>query len=144
MASQEGLNQDQQVDPGIDDKLQTHNLGDTLGYLPECSKLHEAVLKADAGYLLGRSGLHTLFAPRNDGLPFLNAEQVESFLTKHLVAGGSELSDLHLCKNVKTESGEVLPVSYKEGVLRIGPAAVVRSDIPCTNGFLHIVDRPLV
>lgn len=143
MASQEGISQDQTVDPGIDDKLQTHNLGDTLGRLRECSALHDLVVKAGAQYLLGRSGLHTLFAPRNEAIANLRPEEVEPFLLKHLVAGGSELADLHLCKTVKTESGEVLPVSYQDGVLRIGAATVVHSDIPCTNGFIHVIDRTL-
>lgn len=144
MASQEGISQNQTVSPDTDARLETHSLGDTLAYLPECSVLHDLVGKAGTAYLLGRSGLHTLFAPRNEALNDVRAQDLDAFLRRHLVAGGSEVSDLHHCQTIKTESGDVLPVSYENGILKIGPATVVRSDVPCTNGFIHIIDRTLL
>ncbi|MBV8710091.1 MAG: hypothetical protein JO028_23105, partial [Acidobacteriaceae bacterium] len=46
MASQEGINQDQTVDAGIDDKLQTHDMASTLARLKECSLFYEIIEKA--------------------------------------------------------------------------------------------------
>jgi hypothetical protein len=34
-----------------------------------------------------------------------------------------------------------MPVSRQGATVRFGEATLVRSDIPCTNGMLHIVDR---
>lgn len=144
MASQEGISQNQTVTPDTDERLETHNLGDTLAHLPECSVLRDLVVGADSQFVLGRSGMHTLFAPRNEALAGAHPDDVYQFLTNHLLAGGSEVSDLHLCHSIKLESGEELPVSFDNRVLKIGPATVIRADIPCTNGFIHVVDRTLL
>ncbi len=140
MASQEGISQDQMVDPGLDEKLKTHSIGDTLNQLPECSRLAGLVAQAGAAYLLNRSGMHTLFAPVDAALEGVTAQNVEAFLTQQLLAGGSEVSDLRLCKEVKTQGGLSLPVEHENDGLRIAKAKLLRADIPCTNGFIHVVD----
>lgn len=144
MASQEGTTQDQTVDEGIDDNLRTHTIGETLARLPECTALSNLVERADASYLLRRSGLHTLFAPVNEALKQLSDGNIEAFLTRHMLSGSNESSDLEKCSTVKTTAGEEFPVVLENGFLRIGPAKVVHSDIACTNGVIHIVDRVLI
>jgi uncharacterized surface protein with fasciclin (FAS1) repeats len=140
VASQEGISQDQMVDPGIDENLKTHSIGDTLARLPECARLASLVSEAGAGYLLNRSGMHTLFAPVDAALQGVTVREVEAFLTRHLLAGGSELSDLRLCKEVKTQSGGTLPVQVENDRVRVANTEIVRSDIPCTNGFIHVIN----
>lgn len=140
MASQEGISQDQMVDPALDERLKTHSIGDTLSQLPECSRLAGLVAEAGAAYLLNRSGMHTLFAPVDSAMEGVTAQNVEAFLTQQLLAGGSEVSDLRLCKEVKTQSGLSLAVERENDGVRIAHAKLIRSDIPCTNGFIHIVD----
>lgn len=146
MASQEGINQDQMVDAGIDEKLKTVTIAETLARIAECSKLQKLVQDADVEYVLRRSGLRTLLAPRNEALDSMalpNAEDAEEFLNRHLLPGGIESFDLRRMQNVKTLAGESLPVSPEDGTFRIGPALIVRSDIPCTNGVIHVVDAVL-
>ena len=143
MASQEGTNQDQTVDPGIDARLQTRNIAEKLATLEECSALVRLVREADAEYMLRRSGLRTLLAPRNEALPHLTPDKVEEFLERHLLQGGQETFDLRRCREVKTVAGTFLPVAHEKGNVRIGNALITRSDIPCTNGVIQIVDAPL-
>lgn len=143
MASQEGINQDQTVDPGIDARLQTRNIAERLATLEECSTLARLVREADLEYILRRSGLRTLLAPRNEALPNLPPEQVEEFLERHLLQGGQETFDLRRCREVKTVAGTVLPITQENGNIRIGNALITRSDIPCTNGVIQVVDAPV-
>ena len=143
MASQEGINQDQTVDPGIDTRLQTRSIAESLASLEECSAFSNLVREADLDYVLRRSGLRTLLAPRNESLRDVHPQDVEEFLNLHLLPGGQESFDLRRCRQIKTVSGKVLSVEQENGSIRIGKALITRSDIPCTNGVIQIVDSPV-
>jgi uncharacterized surface protein with fasciclin (FAS1) repeats len=143
MASQEGISQDQTVDPGIDERLETRSIGATLSRIEQCSKLLELVKGAELEYLLDRSGLRTLFAPNNEALGASSPSDVEQFLNDHLVRGGFETFDLRRAKQLKTESGRTVPVELRDGLTVVGGASIVRSDVPCTNGVVQVIDRVL-
>jgi transforming growth factor-beta-induced protein len=140
MAGQEGTSENQTVDPGIDRKLQTRSIGETLGTMEKCSTFYKLLLDADLLYVLRRSGLHTLFAPRNEALPQPTPDDLEELLNRCLLPGAQESFDLRRCRSVKTADGETIPVKAEDGNLRIGKALIVRSDIPCTNGVIHVTD----
>jgi uncharacterized surface protein with fasciclin (FAS1) repeats len=146
MASQEGISQNQTVDPGIDEKLKTVTIAETLARIEECSKLQKLVRDADLSYMLRRSGLHTLLAPSNEALSAfspVNSDDAEDFLNHHLLNGGIESFDLRRVKNVKSGAGDLLEIHPESGSFRIGNALIVRSDIPCTNGVVHVIDAVL-
>jgi uncharacterized surface protein with fasciclin (FAS1) repeats len=143
MASQEGINQDQTIDAGIDARLQTRDIADKLATLTECSQFSSLIREADAEYLLRRSGLRTLLAPTNEALKDFRPADVEAFLEQHLLPGGQETFDLRRCQQIKNIAGTVLAVKQENGNIRIGNARIVRSDIPCTNGVIQIVDSPV-
>ncbi len=140
MASQEGISQDQTVTADVNEKLGTHNLAETLSGLSECSDFAHLVQKAGLDQMLRHSGMHTLLAATNAAMQNYSASDAEDFLNRHLLRGGMEISDLRLCYTVETVSGRVLRIESTDGTFRIENAAVVRSDLPCTNGFIHIVD----
>jgi uncharacterized surface protein with fasciclin (FAS1) repeats len=140
MPGQQGTSQDQSVDAGIDRKLQTTTIGETLANIEECSAFRKLVQDADLDYVLRRSGLRTLLAPRNDALTNFSTDETQEFLNQHLLSGAMESFDLERRQNVKTIAGHVLPVEPEDGTVRIGKAAIVKSDIPCTNGVIHVVD----
>jgi transforming growth factor-beta-induced protein len=142
MASQEGISQGQTVAPDVDEKLKTATIAETLARLDECSTLLKLVRDADLEYMLRRSGLHTLLAPSNEalsGLKLRHPDEVEAFLNHYLLPGGIESFDLRRVKSVKSLAGDTLQVRPENGSFRIGAALIVRSDIPCTNGVIHIV-----
>src|SRR5579884_3838394 len=140
MASQEGISQDQMVDPGIDQKLQTRSIADTLAAMEECRSFLKIVRDADLEYVLRRSGLHALLAPRNEAFEGAQIGDAEQFLMRHRLPGGIESFDLRRCERIKNEAGEVLAVRAEGGSFRIGDALMVRSDVPCTNGVIHVMD----
>jgi uncharacterized surface protein with fasciclin (FAS1) repeats len=142
MASREGISQDQIVDPGIDEKLKTVTIAETLARMEECSTLLKLVRDADLEYMLRRSGLHTLLASNNESLSNVklrDADEIEAFLNHYLLPGGIESFDLRRVKNVRSAAGDTLQVRLENGSFRIGAALIVRSDIPCTNGVIHVV-----
>ncbi|MBV9676835.1 MAG: fasciclin domain-containing protein [Acidobacteriaceae bacterium] len=143
MASQEGINQDQTVDAGIDDKLQTHDMAGTLARLKECSLFYEIIEKAGLHGALGRSGLYTLFAPNNAAIGNHPPGDPLQYLERHMLSGAMRSEDLRGLQSVKTTAGTTLPVSLHGTAIHIGSATVQRADVPCTNGVLHVVSASL-
>ncbi len=137
MADNEGT-QNQTVDPGIDQTLQTKLIGETIGTLENCRSFANWVRDQGLEYILRRSGLHTLFVPADQGFQAPACGDPEEFLNLHLLSGASETFDLSRCHDVKSVAGVSLPVS--EGGMRIGSARILRANVPCTNGVIHVVD----
>ena len=144
MAGQDGTNQDQTVDPGIDDRLQTHTMDETLAGLKECSLFYDVIAKAGLHGALGRSGLYTLLAPSNAAIGKSAPDDPLEFLERHLLSGAMKSDDLQGLENVKTVAGASFPVSVQGATVRVGDAAISRSDIQCTNGVIHVVSASLV
>jgi len=141
VADNEGINQNQTVNPGIDQRLQTKLIAETIGELEGCQSFAQWVRSNDLQYILRRSGLHTLFVPKDQVFRGPSSGDPEAFLNRHLLSGAAESFDLSRCDRVKSASGETLPVS--EGGMRIGSARIIRANVPCTNGVIHIVDAEL-
>ena len=67
---------------------------------------------------------------------------LRSVVEHHVVRGMQKAVDLRTTKTVKSiVDGVVMPVS-RDGVdIRFGDARLVRTDIACTNGMIHILDK---
>jgi uncharacterized surface protein with fasciclin (FAS1) repeats len=143
MSDQEGISQDQTVDPGIDAKLATGNLWQRLQNIDQCSRLLALVRSADLTYVLERSALQTLFAPTDDALKeiAIKGENAEEFLLKHLARGGIMSYDLRASGKVNTVAGQSLPVKVSGREIQVGSSVLLIPDVPCTNGVLHVVNR---
>ncbi len=128
MAGQDGTNRDQTVDAGIGDRLQTHTMDETLAGIKECSLFYDVIAKAGLHGALGRSGLYTLFAPSNAAIGKSAPDDPLEFLERHMLSGAMKSDDLQGLKNVKTVAGLSLPVSVQGATVRVGDAAISRSD----------------
>lgn len=140
MAGQQGTSQDQTVDAGINPRLQTRSIEETLAAIEECSAFYKLLSDADLLYVLRRSGLHTLLAPTNDVFAGQKPSDMEEVLNGSLLSGALESFDLRRCKSVKTDAGEMVAVQAENGSFRVGKALIMRSGIPCTNGIIHVTD----
>jgi uncharacterized surface protein with fasciclin (FAS1) repeats len=47
-------------------------------------------------------------------------------------------------KEVKTAEGSSAKVSVKDGTVSIDGAKVVKTDIECSNGVIHVIDKVLL
>ena len=75
-----------------------------------------------------------------------NKSKLTAILTYHVVPGKIMASDVLKLKNgtkVKTLNGESITVHNKHGV-RVNNANVVRTDIVCSNGVIHVIDAVIL
>lgn len=146
MASQEGINQDQTVDAGVDVRLQTHSILDTVAADHELSKLADAFRHAGMeGYLNGPD-LVTLFAPDNGALASLDSRDIDGLATllrRHMMPGAVTEAELRASKRFKTLEHTEVRVSTDQTATNVGTARIVRADIECTNGVVHVINGVL-
>ena len=115
-----------------------------------------AVKAADLVKTLSGEGPFTVFAPTNKAFANLpkgtvenllkpeNKKKLAAILTYHVVAGKVMAKDVVKLKEAKTVQGSKVKISVKEGVVSIDGAKVVKADIPCKNGVIHVIDAVIL
>lgn len=115
-----------------------------------------AALKA-AGLVetLKGDGPFTVFAPTDDAFAKLPVGTVETLLkpenkaklvailTYHVVSGKVMAADVVKLKSAATVQGQSVTVDATDGV-KINGANVVKADIACGNGVIHVIDAVLL
>lgn len=144
MASQEGTNQDQMVDAGIDLREATSTAADALSNDSRIADFYELFLHLNMqGYLQGPD-LVTVFAPQSvDGLAGLSDDDLGPILRKHLVSGAFTLDELRTSGTAKNLEKEPLRIERRAEDVLVNGVRVIRPDIPCTNGVVHTIERAL-
>lgn len=118
--------------------------------------LAAAVTAAGLVDTLKGTGPFTVFAPTDEAFAKLPAGTVDALLkdvpklkailTYHVVSGKVMAADVVTMdgKTAKTVNGGDLKISTKDGVKLNGNVNVVKTDIECTNGVIHVVDSVLM
>lgn len=76
---------------------------------------------------------------------FANKKKLKQVLTYHVIEGSKLSSDaLRTMKGIKTMEGHELKFSEKGGSLYVDKALVKISDVPCSNGVIHVIDSVLM
>ncbi|MHC4339156.1 MAG: fasciclin domain-containing protein, partial [Planctomycetota bacterium] len=111
------------------------------------AKLVDA-LKAD--------GPFTVFAPTDAAFAKLppeavaellkpeSRERLQAILTYHVVPGRLEAADLLARSSPTSLNGAAIPVSFRNGRIGIQKASLVKTDIQCANGVIHVIDAVLL
>jgi len=117
-----------------------------------------AALKA-AGLVetLKGQGPFTVFAPTDEAFAKLPAGTVEtllkpenkgqlvSILTYHVLSGNVVAKQAMALKSAKTVNGQRIDLSMVDGLLKLdGKAAVVKADLACSNGVIHVIDNVIL
>jgi uncharacterized surface protein with fasciclin (FAS1) repeats len=117
-----------------------------------------AALKA-AGLVdtLKGSGPFTVFAPSDDAFAKLpagtvenllkpeNKAQLASILTYHVVSGRVAAADVVKLTTATTVNGQRVDILAKDGEVTIdGKAKVIKTDIACSNGVIHVIDSVIM
>jgi uncharacterized surface protein with fasciclin (FAS1) repeats len=71
-------------------------------------------------------------------------KQLQAVLTYHVVAGKVMAADVVKLKSAKTVQGKPVKISVKEDKVQINGANVVKTDIECSNGVIHVIDAVLL
>jgi uncharacterized surface protein with fasciclin (FAS1) repeats len=102
------------------------------------------------------SGPFTVFAPTDEAFAKLPAGTVEellkpenkqkliSILTYHVVAGKVMANDVVKLHEAKTVNGQDVKIMVDGGKVMADNANVVKTDIQCTNGVIHVIDTVLL
>lgn len=88
----------------------------------------------------------TLFVPRAgslNGMEGKSGEQLSDFLRGHLLGRAVTEDELRLSESLRTLAGTDLRISRDGTSSRVGNARIVRPDVACTNGVIHVVDGPI-
>jgi len=112
-----------------------------------------AVQAADLVQTLQGQGPFTVFAPTDDAFANLPAGTVESLLkpenkklltsvlTYHVVPGKVTSAEVVKLNAANTVNGQRVDVKVDQGKVLIDQAVVVKADIHCSNGVIHVIDR---
>jgi uncharacterized surface protein with fasciclin (FAS1) repeats len=124
----------------VDETLRTDNLFETAKNMPEISRFVDSIRAAGLENSLRTPEFKTLFAPFNEALhEYLDADRV----ARHIVLGSQTEADLRTASELRTVSGEALQLEFRSDGVRIGGAKIIRSDVPCVNGHIQVIDKVL-
>jgi uncharacterized surface protein with fasciclin (FAS1) repeats len=124
---------------GVDESLLTATIMATAEKMPEISEFIVAVREAGLATELETPDFKTLFAPLNDALRGIRPDKLRKMVSRHVVTGKQTEADLRTVSELHSLAGPV-PVAYASEGTRVGGAKIVRHDIPCMNGQIHLLD----
>jgi uncharacterized surface protein with fasciclin (FAS1) repeats len=123
----------------IDESLLTNSIMETAESMPEISQFVAAIRDAGLTGSLGSPDLKTLFAPTNEAVSGISGKQLVNAVARQIAIGRQTEADLRTTSEVRTLAGPV-KVEYQDDGARFGGARIVRRDIACVNGHIHLVD----
>ena len=118
------------------------------------STLVAAITAAGLGDALSGEGPFTVFAPTNEAFEALpaglleklllpeNKEVLATILKYHVVTGKVMAADV-AAGDVETLEGSTFTIATEGGVM-VNTADVTTTDVPASNGVIHIIDAVLV
>jgi len=113
-----------------------------------------AVKAAGLVETLSGPGPFTVFAPTDEAFAKLPAGTVEkllqdkakltSILTYHVVSGKYMAADVLKMSSLKSVQGQNITISLKDGAPMVDNAKIVKTDIVCSNGVIHVIDAVIL
>jgi uncharacterized surface protein with fasciclin (FAS1) repeats len=143
------------VTPVALNKEATMDIVDTAVNAGSFKTLAAALKAAGLVDTLKGNGPFTVFAPTDEAFAKLPAGTVETLLkpenkarltailTYHVVAGKVKAADVVKLDSAKTVEGQSVAIDSKDGV-KINNAKVVKADVDCSNGVIHVIDTVLL
>ena len=102
---------------------------------------------------LSTDGPYTIFAPNDEAFSKLPAgtlenlihdkEKLTDILTYHVIPNKVMASQVSNLKTANTINGKKLTIK-KSSDLKIDSAKVIKTNINCTNGVIHVIDEVLL
>jgi uncharacterized surface protein with fasciclin (FAS1) repeats len=129
---------------------------DTAVDAGQFNTLAKALQAAGLVDTLKGKGPFTVFAPTDEAFAKLpagtleellkpeNKDKLVGILTYHVVAGEVKASDVVKLASAKTVNGNPLKIVPMSGNVMINDANVVKADILCSNGVIHVIDTVLL
>src|SRR5271165_4871248 len=113
-----------------------------------------AVKAAELVETLKGKGPFTVFAPTDEAFAKVPKDKLEALLkdkkaltavlTYHVVPGKVMAADVVKLDSAKTVQGQSLKIQTNDGKVIINDAQVIKADIACKNGVIHVIDSVLL
>ena len=139
-----------------DCQKETHmDIVDTAVKAGSFKTLVAAVKVAGLVDTLKGKGPFTVFAPTDEAFAKLpvgtietllkpeNKDKLVASLTYHVIASNVKAADVVKLKSAETLQGQTVAINATDGV-KINNAKVVKADIDCGNGVIHVIDTVLL
>ncbi len=122
----------------------------------DLSTLVAAVKQGQLVETLSGKGPFTVFAPLNSAFAKLpkeviaellkdeNRADLQAILTYHVVPGKVMAADVVKLKEAKTANGASVKIKVDGGKVYINDSQVLKTDIVCSNGVVHLIDSVLL
>jgi uncharacterized surface protein with fasciclin (FAS1) repeats len=135
---------------------QQNDIVDTAIEAGSFQTLTKAIEAAGLVNTLKGPGPFTVFAPTDAAFAKLPAGTLEELLkpenkgklvlilTYHVVPGKVMASDVATMDSAKTVNGESLNITRNGDGVMVNDAHVVKTDIVCSNGVIHVIDAVLL
>ena len=127
---------------------------DTAVAADQFKTLVAAVKAAELVETLKGEGPFTVFAPTDEAFKKVPKETLDallkdkkaltSVLTYHVVPGKVMAADVVKLDSAKTAQGKEIKIVTKDGKVTVNGANVVKTDVLCTNGVVHVIDTALL
>jgi uncharacterized surface protein with fasciclin (FAS1) repeats len=118
--------------------------------------LAAALTAADLVETLKGKGPFTVFAPTDEAFAKLpkgtvedllkpeNKKKLAGILTYHVVAGKVMAADVVKLTEATTVQGSKVSIKVTDGKVMVDAANVVKTDIGCSNGVIHVIDAVIL
>ena len=113
-----------------------------------------AVKAAGLVETLSGPGPFTVFAPTDEAFAKLPAGTVEALLqdkakltavlTYHVASGKHLAADVVKMSSLKSVQGQDITISLKDGAAMADNAKIIKTDIVCSNGVIHVIDAVIL
>ena len=140
--------------PAIAANKAEKDIVDTAAGAEQFKTLVTAIKAAGLVETLKGEGPFTVFAPTDEAFAKIPKEKLEALLkdkkaltavlTYHVVSGKVMAEDVVKLDSAKTVEGQKVKIVTTDGKVTINGAKVVKTDIACKNGVIHVIDTVLM
>ncbi len=142
--------------PTFADQAQPKDIVETAVAAGNFKTLAAALKAAGLVETLKGEGPFTVFAPTDKAFAKLPAGTLESLLqpenkakltailTYHVVPGKVMAKDVVKLSEAKTVQGSSVKIQVNGGKVKVDGANVVKTDIECSNGIIHVIDAVIL
>lgn len=116
--------------------------------------LAKLLTKAGLVDTLKGTGPFTVFAPTDEAFAKLPKKIVEKVMSDdallkkvllyHVVSGEVKAADVVKLRKATTVGGGDVHIKVKHGSVYVNKSKVIKTDILCTNGVIHVIDTVLI
>ena len=146
--------------PGQDNGTHTSTKKDIVDTAVGAGKFNTLVAAVKAAGLvetLKGEGPFTVFAPTDEAFEKIpaetiqmllkpeNKEKLQAILTYHVVSGDVRAADVVKLQTAKTVNGQEVKIEVTDkSEVMINGAKVIKTDIECGNGVIHVIDTVIM